>query len=199
MADSGGDPPVDGAEVPATRRRARPLDARRLDDLAVAYVGRFATTRAKLRRYLDRKLAERGWDGAAPPNVDALVDRVAGYGYVDDAAFAEAKARALTRRGYGARRVAQAVRAAGVEAGDAADALDMAADGRVEAALAYARRRRWGPFAPPQDDGGDAAEATADPARLEKCIAAFLRAGHDARLARAILTLPPGGDTSGLE
>ena len=43
------------------RKTAQPLDGQRLDALALHYVGRFATTRAKLVQYLHRKLRERGW------------------------------------------------------------------------------------------------------------------------------------------
>src|SRR5690606_22662366 len=45
----------------AARRAPKPLDAARLDELALTYVARFATSAAKLERYLKRKLRERGW------------------------------------------------------------------------------------------------------------------------------------------
>ena len=45
-------------------RSKKPLDASRLDELALAYVARFATSRAKLLRYLGRKLREAESDGA---------------------------------------------------------------------------------------------------------------------------------------
>ena len=51
------------ATGPSARRR--PLDPARLEELALAYVARFATSAAKLERYLPRKLRERGWDGRA--------------------------------------------------------------------------------------------------------------------------------------
>ena len=40
-------------------RTGKPLDAARLDELALAYVARFATSRAKLLRYLARKVRDR--------------------------------------------------------------------------------------------------------------------------------------------
>src|SRR3989337_2369116 len=100
------------------RRPRPPLSAAKLDELALAYVGRFATTRAKLRSYLERKVRERGWDGERPPHFDAVAERLAALGYIDDAAFALSKSRGLTGRGYGARRVEQALRGAGVEDAD---------------------------------------------------------------------------------
>jgi regulatory protein len=43
------------------RRALPPLDQAALQELALRYVGKYATTRAKLRAYLGRKLRERGW------------------------------------------------------------------------------------------------------------------------------------------
>lgn len=172
------------------RRRPKPLDPHALNELALAYVGRFATSRAKLANYLARKLRERGWDAEAPADIEAVVAKLAGYGYVDDQAFAETSARSLVRRGFGKRRVASAMFAAGIDGSDSATAFEIAENARVTAALRLAEKRRWGPFAD---------EPLVDPALREKRIAVFLRAGHDASLARSILALPPGGDVAGLE
>ncbi len=46
--------------MPRPDRKPSPLTATRLQDLALSYVARFATTRAKLEAYLVRKLRERG-------------------------------------------------------------------------------------------------------------------------------------------
>ena len=124
-----------------------PLDEAGLEQAALSYAGRYATSRAKLRAYLARKLRERGWAGAEAPPLDALVERLAGLNYVDDRAFATARGAALARRGYGARRVDAALHAAGIGAEDAADAREAAADGAWEAALRFAERRGIGPFA----------------------------------------------------
>ncbi len=165
------------------RRAPKPLDDERLRDLAIRYVGRYATTRFKLAAYLSRKLRERGWaDGEAPADVEALVAKMDELGFVDDEAYAGAKARALTARGYGARRVGQALYAAGVEEQDRAEAEEGARAAAFDSARRFARKRRFGPFA---------AEA-ADPDRRQKQIAAFLRAGHDFRLARRFVDSLPG-------
>ena len=164
------------------RRVPKPLDEERLRDLAVHYVGRYATTRAKLTRYLGRKLRERGWDGEGSPEIEALVAHFDALGYVDDQAFAEAKSRALTARGYGARRVGHALYAAGIEEPDRADAEAQARDAAFESAGKFARKRRVGPFA----------VAEADPDMRRKQLAAFLRAGHDFALARAFVDAAPG-------
>lgn len=166
-----------------------PLDRARLDELALAYVGRFATTRARLRAYLARKVRERGWDDGPPPDVEAIAERFAAQGYVDDAAFALARSRSLTGRGYGARRVEQSLRVAGVEEEDSAPARDHARADCVQAALRFAERRRLGPFA----------SEPADRKGRERALAAMIRAGHGFGLARAILDLPPGADINMVE
>jgi len=166
------------------RKPRPPLDEDKLNELMMAYVGKFATSRAKLGTYLTRKVKERGWAGSGDAPVDALVDKATRLGFVDDAAFALSKARSLTARGYGARRVGQALNAAGIEEGDGEAARDHAQEEAVEAALRFARRRRIGPFA----------SAQPDPAQKEKALAAMVRAGHDFRLSKTILALPPGSE-----
>ncbi|HTH27161.1 MAG TPA: RecX family transcriptional regulator [Sphingobium sp.] len=158
------------------------LNSSHLEALALHYAGRYATSRAKLTAYLDRKLRERGWEEDGPPPVAGLVERMAALGYVDDAAFATARGTALVRRGYGPRRVAQALDQAGIEAADRAAVL---ADTRREqwrAADTFARRRRIGPY------------GTEPPARedRQKQIAAFVRAGHDFATAALWVDCQPG-------
>lgn len=164
------------------RRPRPPLDSAKLDELALAYVSRFATTRSKLSSYLKRKIAERGWAGGRPAEIDAIVGRLERLGYVDDAAFALAKSRSLTGRGYGERRVAQALHAAGVGDDNGREAREHASSEAVEAALRFAQRRRLGPFG---GGGGDRAAR-------ERALAAMIRAGHGFGLAKAILALEPG-------
>src|ERR1044072_7466830 len=147
----------------------KPLDPNHLEALALHYAGRYATSRAKLTMYLRRKLRERGWENDNPPPVDALVERMAALGYVDDAAFATARGTALVRRGYGARRVAQALDMAGIEGADRDTALSDTRREQWQGANNFARRRRIGPYAQQPLARED----------RQKQIAAFVRAGHD--------------------
>ena len=165
------------------RRKTRPpLTAAKLEELALAYVGRFATSRSKLVAYLGRKLRERGWEGSVPPAVDELADRLVRLGYVDDRGFAMSKARSLTSRGYGERRVHQALAQAGISGEEGSDARDLAEDEAVASALRFARRRAIGPYA----------QHVPDPAQRERALAAMIRAGHRFPVARAIVDLKPG-------
>lgn len=149
------------------KRKASPLNTARLEELALAYVARFATSAAKFEAYLRRKLRERGWEGEGEPDVAALAARYVELGYIDDEAFARAKAGGLLRRGYGPRRVAQALGAAGIAEDVREEVRASEADER-RAALAMARKRGFGPFRP----------EPADRAQREKQVAAMLRAGH---------------------
>ena len=168
--------------VRKVRKPRPPLDPSTLDELAFAYVAKFATTRAKLKAYLERKVRERGWEGEGTPDLGQVADRFAASGYVDDAVYALAKSRSLTGRGYGARRVDQSLRAAGVDELDSEPARELARSEAPAAALRFAQRRRIGPFAAVQPD----------PKGRERALAAMLRAGHSFALARAIVGSAPG-------
>ena len=170
--------------APKPRKPRPPLDAAALDEMALAYVGRFATSRAKLAAYIGSKLKERGWTGKDPADVAALVERLAGLGYVDDQAFAMSRARSLTARGYGERRVRQALHGAGIAEEDSQEARELAGSEAIKAALRLARRRRLGPFA----------ASPSSPKGRDRALAAMLRAGHSFALARAIVDLPPGAE-----
>lgn len=164
-------------------RKPAPLDAVRLEELALAYVARFATSAGRLTAYCQRKLRERGYagqeEGAPAPDVAALVERFIAKGFVDDAGFARAKAGGLLRRGYGARRVGEALRADGI-AEPLREEVSPREGERREAVVAYARRRRLGPFSRARSDPGDRAAE-------QKQLAALLRAGHDSAHARYVL------------
>ncbi len=160
----------------SNRRPAIPLDPARLEALALAYVARFSTTAKNCERYLRRKLRERGWDGPGEPPLAGLIARFVSNGFIDDAAFARARTGGLLRRGYGQRRIGQALGAAGIAA-ELRDAVrpDLAA--QRQAALALARKRRFGPFG----------QVQLDRPRREKQIAAMLRSGHPLDSARELV------------
>ena len=154
----------------------KPLDPDALNRLALHYVGRYATTCAKLATYLRRKVRERGWADETSPDIDAIVANCAALGYVDDRAFAQTRAASLGRRGYGGRRIGAALQAAGIARDLAAEVVpdDVAA---LAAAEIYARRKRIGSFGP----------ATLDPKQRQRQFAAMLRAGHSFDLAKRFI------------
>jgi regulatory protein len=163
-------------ECKQSRRPRKPLDSARLEELAMAYVARFATSATKLQRYLQRKLRERGWEDGEAPDLAVLVNRFVERGYVDDEAYARAKAGDLLRRGYGGRRVRQALGQAGI-GGEVADSVAPGELTARKAALHLARKRGFGPFA----------IDPVPPEVREKHIAAMLRAGHKFDHVRSLL------------
>ncbi|MDA8231449.1 MAG: RecX family transcriptional regulator [Magnetospirillum sp.] len=157
-----------------------------LENAALHYLERFASSSANLRRVMMRK-AERSlahWGGEraeAAALVDSVLAKLSRLGYLDDAAYARQKAAGLHRRGRSGRAIRAALAAKGV-AGDHAEAAlgELAAeagDGDRAAALNLARRRRLGPFRKPEDR---AAMRTRD-------LAALARAGFDFDTARQVI------------
>ncbi|HEX3676897.1 MAG TPA: RecX family transcriptional regulator [Sphingomicrobium sp.] len=169
---------------PRSLKSPAPLDHKQLEEMALRYVGRFATTRAKLTAYLWRKVRERGWNDKVEPDFDALAQRFCEFGYLDDAAYALAKSRSLSSRGYGRHRLEQKLRLAGISEEDGAAAREEAQVEALDAALRYAERRRIGPWS----------SGKSDPKLREKVIAAMVRAGHPIGLAIAIASLAPGAE-----
>jgi regulatory protein len=117
-----GDGQDSGRERREKKRVKPPLGEAQLRDLALHYAARFATTAARVEAYLVRKIRERGLaedaDGrTVDVDIPALVARLVELGYVDDDAYARMRARDLGGRGYGARRVEETLRHAGVGEG----------------------------------------------------------------------------------
>jgi regulatory protein len=167
--------------VPRTtsNRNIPALNRASLERLALRYLERYATTQAKLRHYLRRKANERGFEGEAATEIDEIVAAFAERRYVDDRGFAEMRAQSLTRKGYGPRRIGQALRAAGIAEEDSREARETAEEEAVKSATAFARRRKLGRFA--------ATPPTPDDRR--RAFAAMMRAGHNLSAIKAALDL----------
>ncbi len=161
------------------RKRAQPLDAQRLRTLALSYLGRYATSSGRLRAYLQRKIGEYGWIDDDDPPVADLIEQCVQLGYIDDQAFAAARAAALIRRGYGPGKVKISLRAAGLDPEQADRSSDMDDEARLISALVFARRKRLGPFA----------NADLGPENRQKIMAAFLRAGHSYDIVSQVIAL----------
>lgn len=189
------------------RRERRPVTAgpapteARLHEAALNHLARFAATEAGLARVLARRVAR--WaqraaaEGMAPEAIApvvaagraaavAVARRMAASGTVDDAAFAAARARRLSRAGRSRRAIAAHLAAKGVGGETASGTIEEAGTDEVTAALAHLRRRRQGPFdrAPPEE--AEAARA----ARL-KAMGSLARAGFPREVAEAALDTDP--------
>jgi len=166
--------------------RLQAIDAALIERWALAYLGRFASSAANLRRVLLRRVRRRlGEDREAAGQAAALVDKlVARYretGLVDDAAYAAGRARSRLRRGQSLRTIRAGLADKGVaaEIAEAAIAALRENDGDPDlaAACAFARRRRLGPYR--RDRGGEDTR--------NKELAAFARAGFSRATAEAVL------------
>ena len=165
----------------------------RLANIARYHLERFSTTAAHLRqvlmRRIDRAIRAHGGDrGEMAAWADALIARLTASGALNDAQYAAAKAASLRRKGKAPARIRAALRAKGVSAGDAAavtpNELHPAdEDAAVAAALAYAKRRRLGPFRPKERLPDDRRERLA---RWQKDLAAMIRAGFAYEVVRRV-------------
>ena len=167
-------------------RQPRKVSPSFLENAALHYLQRFASSSANLRRILMRKVRRSAEAHGTDPNegaawVDALIDRYRRAGLLDDAAYASAKAASLARRGTSPRGIRQKLAAKGVE-GELIDESigELGENADLRAAVNFARRRRIGPFRP----AGNRAAATA---ASEKDLAALGRAGFSYDIARRVL------------
>ena len=107
---------------------------------------RHGGTEARLRRILAKRVASSREEHGEPSAEEgaAMIDEVVGklvrLGYVNDARFAEQRARTLRKRGKSTRAIRSALAQQGIDASLADDVLDE--DDELAAAQAYVRRRR---------------------------------------------------------
>jgi regulatory protein len=169
-----------------TGKLPRRVNAEYLENAALHYLGRFASSSANLRRVLmakvERSARAHGTDrdeGAAL--VETLIERYRRSGVLDDRAYAEAKATSLHRRGTSTRAIRGKLALKGVETELVDAALsavddDTPGDTELTAAVALARRGRLGPFR-----SGVRADYR------DKDLAALGRAGFSYAIARTVI------------
>ena len=175
------------AKSAARRRRGpRPITEAAIEAAAVRYLDRYASSTANLRRILMAKVTRSArLHGTDPEDgghwIERLLARLTASGLLDDAAYAAARARSLHRRGVSSAGVRARLRAKGLDPELIAETLETLVGGRdgfeLSAALAFARRRRLGPFR--------AAEERA--ARRDKDLASLGRQGFPYQVARQVI------------
>ena len=180
-----------GRRPPRKQRRAPRVTPEALTRAAHHYLERYATSAENLRRVLRRRVARAARLGevdetAAAEAIEAILARLTEAGVLDDRAYADARARSLHRRGASAR----AIRARLIKTGVDPDLIETAVEARSEgsgdaellAALAFARRRRLGPYRPPAERD----------ARRERDLAALARQGFDYDVALKVIDASNG-------
>ena len=181
-------PMMDKAGNPRRARGPRKATAKHLENAALHYLARFATSAENLRRVLTRKVDRsariHGTDRAeGRAHVESLIRRFAASGLVDDLAYARARATSLARRGASARLIRARLMAKGVApeaiAGALATLADDGGDAEFKAAVNLARRRRLGPFR--KEKGKPAGD------ERQRALAALARAGFSYDVARRVI------------
>jgi regulatory protein len=183
-----------------TQAKTARLDEAALRELALDYLARYGGTAAAVSRILDRRIHR--WAqallAAEAPDREAILAQAAALkeagarvvaalatiGAVNDAAFAESRARRLRRSGRSRRAVLAHLGAKGVGAAAAGEAAPEDEAAELAAALIFARRRRVGPFA-------REAQEENEPQDRARILMAFGRAGFSGAIARRALDSEP--------
>ncbi len=167
------------------QRKPRKATATSLDRAALHYLGRYASSAANLRRVLMRRVERSAWAHGTDAEegaklVEDIVERFQRARLLDDLAYAEGRAQSLHRRGASLRAIRTRLVAKGVAVDDIEAALaalgEDTADPDRTAALAYARRRRIGPWRKGERD-----------AFRERDLAALSRQGFSYDIARWVV------------
>jgi len=167
--------------------RARKLNATSLENAALHYLGRFASSSANLRRILMRKVARAAEDDAEKADgarlVEALITRLLQSGLLDDRAYAAQAAASLARRGTSRHSIAAKLAQKGVVpelVQEIRAGLDAEGMSELAAACALLRRRRLGAYR----------RTAPSPDQRRKDLASLARAGFGLDIARRVLAAP---------
>ncbi len=177
--------PVNMDKKPARPERKSPkkISKTYLENAALYYLQRYATSAENLKRVLMRKVKRScafhqvdAEDFA--PLVDELVARYMSVGLVDDTVFARARVTSLRRQGHSKQAILARLQAKGLSKSQIEAALKLVDeehdDPEITAALAHAKRKKLGPWRKkPQD--------------AQKELAAMGRAGFSYEVARRAL------------
>jgi len=168
------------------RRPPKKATSTHLGNVALWYLQRFAASADSLRKILMRRVEKsaraHGTDREEGATfVEDIIARFRASGLLDDKVYAEGRTLGLHRRGISTRGIRARLAAKGVGADDIDAALatlgDLTAEPDLTAAIAYARRRRLGPWR----QGDDREE------RRERDLAALARQGFGYDTARRVI------------
>ena len=168
-----------------------PPDEASLRNAALAYLARYSATQVSLLRVLTRRVHRWAHAASAEPETiaaavgaaQAVVARLVAAGAVNDALFAEGRARSLQRAGRSRRAIVAHLQSKGIL--DPQASLPEAPEADLSAAILYSYRRRMGPFRPPAEE-----DPPGTPLRVRD-LARLARAGFPAQVALRVLDMPP--------
>lgn len=172
-----------------------------LHEAALAYLARGAATADSVKKTLERRIsnwarrsvrAGRDAEGVASDAAKArelvpeIVGRLREVGLVNDSSFAENRAKRMSSAGRSRRAIAAHLAQKGVDAATVREAMPQDAGAELAAALAFARKRRIGPFASDVDapEGRDAKREAE-----RKALGTMARAGFDWNVCERVMRM----------
>lgn len=186
--------PAKKADTKTSRKPGpKPVTKQRLTNIAKFHVERFATTAANLKRVLTRRAerARRVHGGDAREHaawIDEVVALMVKTGAVDDARYAAGRTASMRRLGKSPGKIRTLLTAKGVartlvDTAIADTAITIGGrDAALEAAVAYAKRRRLGPFGETLTDKDEQRK------QATKDMAALARAGFSYDIAKRVMS-----------
>lgn len=170
------------------RRTPKKISKTYLENAALYYLQRYATSAENLKRILMRKVKRSCTFHQVPvedfiPLVDELVARYMTVGLIDDKSFAQARVTSLRRQGHARRSIIARLQVKGLSTTQIEAALrnvdEEQDDPEMSAALAFVRRKKLGPYRK---------KLITDSKDLQKEMASMGRAGFSYEVARRALT-----------
>jgi regulatory protein len=145
-------------------------------ETSLSYLGRFSSTRRNLERHLRKKfVAPEGGD--LGPMIGRCLDRLEELGLLNDARYAEDRARGLRAQGKSARAIRDRLARKGVDATLVEGTLQSEdEEAELVSAIRHAKRRRLGPFRTKEKDE-------------HRELGSLARAGFSFAIAKRVLAL----------
>lgn len=172
-------------QKPREKKQPKRISRQYLENAALYYLQRYATSATNFRRVMTRKIdrscAFHKVDAAEfYPLLDDMIARYERAGLLNDGGFAQARVASLRRQGRSKQDIMARLQAKGLGKDMIAAALAEldSEDAEQEAAQAFAKRKKLGPWRK---------KALRDPKDSQKEMAAMARAGYSFEIARKTL------------
>lgn len=174
-----------------------------LHEAALAYLARGAASADSVTKTLERRTTawarratRAGRDAelvtaqtaSARESIPEIVARLREVGLVNDGAFAEARAKRMATAGRSRRAISAHLAQKGVDAATVREAVPHDSGSELAAALAFARKRRIGPFARESSDG-ETLDRDERRAVEKKALGALARAGFDWNVCERVMRM----------
>ncbi|MGH0003290.1 regulatory protein RecX [Pseudovibrio ascidiaceicola] len=150
---------------------------------ALHYLNRYSASEGSLRRVLKRKIDKRAREADEDPHefyelIEPVVTFCRDHRFVDDLQFAQSKIRSATVKGKSKSRIKLELNSKGVSGEDIQTAFEDEKHDDQRAAIAYAKRRRLGPWrTKPKEE------------RRDKELGSLIRSGFPYSLAQKIIDM----------